>query len=176
VIDYASEGLRTFPLQVGNLLQSPVQHSISAIMPNDKMRSRERKSRLCKDRSQSIHDDAYCVKDELCLPRCLKEGAEDESAMDDDNYQNKQQIIRHFCRFNGVNDFFFRGECQTMGQSHVIVFFRNLVWHVLNCNMKEKIYPETSKMQQMVFKGMMKAKQANQKGAFIDTGSTPTND
>jgi hypothetical protein len=95
--------------------------------------------------------------------------------MDYDNYQNKQHLIRKFCRFNGVNHFFFRGECQTVGQSHGIVRFRNLVLHVLNCNMKEKIYPETYKMQWMVFKGMMKSKQTKHKRAFIDTGSTPTN-
>lgn len=122
VIGCASEGLRTVPLQVGNLLKSPVQHSISAIMRNDRMGSREREAGLCRDRSQSIHGDAYCVDDGLCLPRCPNEGAEDESRVDDDdNYQSKNSSSSdNIADSNGVDHFSSRGECQAVGQSHGI--------------------------------------------------------
>lgn len=122
VVGSASECLRTVPLQVDNGLKSPVQHIISAIMPSDRMGSRERGADLCRERSPSIHGDAYCVEDGLCLPRCPNEGAEDEYRVDDDdNYQSKTSSSSdNIADSKGVDNFSSRGECQTVGQSHGI--------------------------------------------------------
>lgn len=122
VIGCASEGFRTVPLHVDNVLKSPVRHTISAIMPSDRMGSREREVDLCRERSQSIHGDAYYVEDGSCLPRCPNEGAEDESRVDDDdNYQSKNSSSsENIADSKGVDRFSSKGECQTVAQSHGI--------------------------------------------------------
>lgn len=122
VIACASEGLITVPLQVDNVLKSPVQHSQSAVLPSDRIGHREREAGLCKDGSQPIHGDAYFVEDRLCLPRCQNEGAEDDSRVDDDeNYQSKNSSSSdNIADSKGVDHFSSGGECQGVGQSHGI--------------------------------------------------------
>lgn len=122
VIGCASEGLRTIPLQEDNVLKSTVQCIRSAILPSDRMGSREREAGLCRDRSRPIHGDAYCVEDRLCLPRCPNEGAEDESRVDDDdNYQSKDSSSSdNIVDSKDVDHFSSGGECQGARQSHGI--------------------------------------------------------
>lgn len=122
VIACASEGLRTVPLQVDNVLKSPVQHSRSAVLPSDGIQHREREAGLCEDGSQPVHGNAYFVEDRLCLPRCQNEGAEDMSRVnDDDDYQSKNSSSSdNIADSKSVDHFSSGGEGQGVGQSHGI--------------------------------------------------------